>query len=159
MLLKKIKINTEELSKILLISQDNIINIFKDGRNFSKFSEHWCSELYKIQLSKNNNQEGFDGVLENSNKKVSIKTLSKNGIKFQKSKYIGSGRFCEIKDLIESIKCVDLYIICDNTNFPIINFISLSSDYLINCVKNNILNQNGWNLKQFYTNIKLLQTI
>ena len=54
-----------------------------------------------------------------------------NTIKFQKSKFIGSGRAATANDLLESIESVERVVVVDLRKFPLLRFIPLDSKSLL----------------------------
>ena len=90
--------------------------IFKDGRVFSHFIEHWLSANYP--LIHINRCKDHDFIDENNNEIVfDEKTFTQNGCKFLPSNMIGSGR--KINQLVFEEKASKLiYCIVSNINFP-----------------------------------------
>ncbi len=95
--------------------------IFKDGRVSAKFSEWWAAREFGFALATSSNQAGHDGFFKipaGISARVSVKTLTDSGVKFQHSRYCGSGRQCSTDDLLSSIADAEYYCIVDITDFP-----------------------------------------
>jgi len=86
--------NPKKIGDALCITENQVRDEFSDGRVISRFSEYWASRLYNFQKCKSSNEAGYDGTitLKLTKIKVGVRSLTKSGIKFQQSKYIGSGR-------------------------------------------------------------------
>jgi hypothetical protein len=148
------------IASSLEISTDAVLKEFKDGRVISRFTEHWCAELYNFVKNDSSDAEGFDGFIPSTgglgNQKIAVRTLTARGIKFQQSKYIGSGRQCTQDNLIESLQKADYELVVDCTDFPIVLFIPIkTSDLIILAMKDGkkgvkILNPRGLSASDFY---------
>ena len=79
--------------------------------------------------------------------------MTNSGIRFQQSKYIGSGRTCNKELLLKSLDDVDFIIIVDIINFPQIKFIPVPSSTIIGLINNDSLTHNGYRENSFYSNI------
>jgi len=150
---KKIKINIDLVSKALHIPEEAVIKEFRDGRVTSRFSEYWAAELYNFKKNNNTNKAAYDGTIEHpllGSFCIGVRSLTKSGIKFQQSKYIGSGRKCTQKDLLLSLTNIDFELIIDIIDFPIIYFIPVDGNILINLIKEKKLTPSGYNRQNFY---------
>ena len=115
-----LKLDVNNLAKSLGISEEAVVKEFTDGRVISRFAEHWAARLYNFDKAVNSNQKGYDGVFITPlvNLRIGVRSLTKSGIKFQDSKYIGSGRNCNTENLIESVNSFDVEIVVDIIEFP-----------------------------------------
>ena len=117
----KIKFNTTYTHKIINFGFDNLPihttnHIFKDGRIFSHFSEHWLEKNYSLKHIPG--CKNYDLVDKNDyNKKYEQKTFTKNGCKFMPSNMIGTGRKLN-KDKFKEHASNMNYIIISNIYFP-----------------------------------------
>lgn len=141
------------ISEALKISVDAVKSEFKDGRVASRFSEHWGAKLYSYSKHADTNAPGSDGAFdagELGGIDISVKCLTGAGVKFQKSKYVGSGRSCTQDNLISSLGESSKVIVVDILDFPNIKFIPDDCKALLFCAKKKTLRPNGWKKKQLY---------
>jgi hypothetical protein len=74
---------------------------------------------------------------------ISVRCFNTNGIKFQKSKFIGSGRKATLDDLIESVESVERYVLVDLRQFPLLSFYPIDSKALLRLIRKGKLNVTG----------------
>lgn len=143
------------MARALRISADAVTKEFRDGRVASRFAEHWVAELYAVNKVANANEAGYDAVLEGpvGDWRVSVKSLTKSGVKFQHSRYIGSGRSCSAADLEESIRDVDFVIVVDIREFPVVRTIPVAQETLLRLVDEGLLRPTGLSPEQFYDRV------
>lgn len=149
----KLILNIEKIAKALWIPKEHAIHEFRDGRVISRFSEHWASKLYDFKKCDNSNEEGYDGFIEHKllgKTKIGVRSLTKHGIKFQKSSDIGSGRDCDTEKLIKAIESVDFEIVIDITKSPTIILVPVKAVVLIDMIKNELLKCTGLSKNKFY---------
>jgi hypothetical protein len=79
-----------------------------------------------------------------------VKALTRGGVKFQQSKYVGYGRGTDKSGLIDSIEASDRVVVVDITDFPIVRFVPVDSTRLVSAAHTNRLTVNGWNKRKFY---------
>lgn len=151
------------IASALGISVEAVLKEFKDGRVISRFTEHWCAELYNFVKNDSSDAEGFDGFVPSEgglgDQKIAVRTLTARGIKFQQSKYIGSGRCCTQENLIESLQMADYELVVDCIGFPTVLFLPVKNNELLVLAmkidpKKNvpILNPRGFMPDDFYLN-------
>jgi hypothetical protein len=153
---KMIVLNPKMISVAVWVSENDANDTFSDGRVASRFTEKWASRIYNLIMSKNTNNPGSDADIQTGNIllgniPVGVRSLSKAGIKFQQSKFIGSGRTCTIDNLIESIKAVEIEIVVDIADAPKIKFIPIYSKILLKMISDGVLTPNGLTRNKFYT--------
>ena len=73
-----------------------------------------------------------------------MKFLTKGGVKFQRSKFIGVGRIATKEDLISSIVACDRIVVVDITEFPSVRFIPLDTPRLVGTAHSDQLTVKGW---------------
>jgi len=148
---KEVTLNVEDIGKGMQVLGSRVATILMDGRNISAWSEEWAASLFNLKRSPNSNQKGYDLFLDHEifKGKVAVRTLT-NKVLFQQSKNIGSGRTCNMSDLINAIKKIDYQIVVDINTFPKIRFYVLSKDFLVEKIKNKELTKNGWAYKKFH---------
>lgn len=152
----KIEFNVNKIAEALCITPNQAIKEFRDGRVISRFSEYWAGQIYDFKKVENTNNEGYDGIIEMpllGKFYVGVRSLTKSGIRFQKSKFMGSGRHCSISNLIESIENIDFEIVVDILDFPCIIMSPVDKDKLLYLINNGELTINGFNRNQFYNKI------
>jgi len=82
--------------------------------------------------------------------KVGIRSLTKNGVRFQSSISTGGGRTCSKDVLIESLKQSIFTIVCDICPFGKWTYWVIENRLLVNCVRRNELTTRGWQREGFY---------
>ena len=98
------------------LSQDSLIQIYKDGRPFSYFIEKWLSEHYPLKHIDGCKQHDFEDVCS-SEILYDEKTFTSRGCKFYPSNMIGEGRQFN-QQIFEEKANKLIYIIVSNVNFP-----------------------------------------
>ena len=98
------------------LSQESVIEIFKDGRVFSHFIEKWLTSHYPlIHVSGCRDHDFIDP--HNSNIKYDEKTFTRNGCNFCPSNMLGQGRVFNMEVFEEKNKKL-IFCIVSNINFP-----------------------------------------
>ena len=136
-----------------MLKPDQVLKEFTDGRVISRFSEHWAAVLFEFEKSKNTNEKSTDGKIVHpllGSIRIGVRSLTNSGIKFQDSKYIGSGRKCDDEALIESISKIDFEIVVDIIDFPQIYFVPINSKDLMDAFEAGKLTCNGLRRRLFY---------
>ena len=131
---KTMLLEVAALSAALRVSDRTVMRSFLDGRVVSAWTEEWASALFGFDRSPSSNQAFSDGgreLGELGSVQVQVKTLTRGGVKFQQSKYIGSGRNCTQANLEASIEGVDKYCIVDVVEFPLLSFYLIDSKVLL----------------------------
>ena len=152
----KIMFDVKKIADALCITPEQAIKEFKDGRVVSRFSEYWTSRIYGFKKVGNSNNEGYDGIIKVpllGTFYVGVRSLTKSGIKFQKSKFIGSKRRCTNNNLIESINDIDFEIVVDIIDFPTIILSPVDKNKLLELIYNEELTSGGLKREQFYGKI------
>jgi len=83
------------IANALKITPEQAIGALQDGRGAWPFSEIWGERLYEFIKHSNTNQPASDGAVALSqlgDMNVSVKALTRGGVKFQQSKFVGYGR-------------------------------------------------------------------
>ncbi len=86
------------------LSPDEVLKKFSDPRVTSWFAEIWGERLFRYKAHLSSNHPGSDARVELGalgRFDISVRCFNRNTIKFQKSKFIGSGRSATLDDLIE----------------------------------------------------------
>ncbi|MGH8541993.1 MAG: hypothetical protein ACRETW_16000 [Stenotrophobium sp.] len=151
--IKVCRFDSTAIASALKISENASETKFRDGRVASRFSEHWAARLYDYLKHGNTNQHGSDGEFdagELGGVEVSVKSLTNSGVKFQKSKFVGSGRSCTHEDLIDSINDCERYVVVDITKFPEVRFVIVLSRILAKAAQAKHLTPGGWSESKFY---------
>jgi len=150
----------------LFINYDPKDRIFRDGRAMSAWTEKSAEEVdflvggFDAKFKRSTLEKSFDGVLhvkitskskwtEPDRQFIACRTLT-NNIKFQKSIYQGGGRpRCVSGDLINSLKDLKYYIVCDICGGEKWVHWLLCVEDLASEIKTGNLTPTGWNRQQF----------
>lgn len=157
-LIRSIKIDTAALAKALQMPEAQVIECFRDGRVSASFAECWVEKVFRLLLHPNKNHKSSDGFLrlpDWSRIEVSIRTLTKGGIKFQRSKFMGCGRGCTMQDLKDSIRSTDLWIVVNVKTFPRVWFYPLKCAVLERWMDDGVLKVSGLSYDRFVRLLKL----
>ena len=140
------------LAKALRITPEQVVQAFRDGRGAWPFSEMWGEQLYEFIKHANSNQPFSDGAVALTQLRdvnVSVKALTKAGVKFQQSKFVGVNRSATKADLVKSVEACDRVIVVDIVEFPEVRFIPVDGTRLVGAVHIGRLTTNGWSRPQF----------
>ena len=143
--------DVDAIANALKLDPPQIESAMRDGRGAWPFSEFWGEKLFEFVKHSNSNEPSSDGAValeQLRNVNVSVKALSKNGVKFQQSKFVGFGRTTTKENLIASVESCDRVIVVDITDFPVVRFIPLDGTRLVSAVYQGKLTTNGWSKAQ-----------
>lgn len=139
------------IAQALKIDPEAVVSAFRDGRVSSRFGEHWASRVYGYEREASTNAPFSDGYMGNAfGLKVSVKSLSPSGVKFQQSKDQGSGRKCTPEGLKAALKRCDRHIVVDCSQFPALKMVAVPSAFLVDRVATARLGCTGWSPARFY---------
>jgi hypothetical protein len=130
-------LSLEEISTALRISPADAIAKFQDARVTSWFAEIWGERLFNYTKHVSANQPGSDAAIalgDIGRFDIGVRCFFRNTIKFQKSKFIGSGRTANKEDLIASLEEIERYVIVDLRKFPTLSFYPLDTKSLLRLV-------------------------
>lgn len=147
----EIEFPLSNLAAALGLTPGQTVEIYKDARACSPILERRHANDLNLIFKGSNNP--YVDLVNEQGLRYSLKCLGKSGVKFQASRYVGSGRKCSVDDLIASLTEADIFVISDITNFPKISVIEINSSDLIKAVNNGRLGTGGWSGKQFRSNI------
>jgi hypothetical protein len=119
---------------------------FQDPRVTSWFAEIWGERLFGYRKHLSSNHPGSDARIDLGaigRFDISVRCFNKNTIKFQKSKFIGSGRSATMDDLIESVEAVERVVVVDLRHFPLLRFVPLDSKALLKLIRLGKLTPSG----------------
>lgn len=153
------------ISDALRISPEDAIAKFQDARVTSWFAEIWGERLFNYTKHLSSNQAGSDAAIplgDIGRFDIGVRCFFRNTIKFQKSKFIGSGRSATKEDLIASLEDIERYVIVDLRKFPILDFFPLDTKSLLRLVREGKLTASGisptrfdaWILETFAVTVK-----
>ncbi len=128
------ELSLDEIASALRVSSSDALRKFRDSRVTSWFAEIWGEKLFSYRTHANSNHPGSDGAISLGNIgrfDISVRCFYCGNIKFQKSKFIGSGRSATKDDLISSIESVERVVLVDLRAFPKLRFIPLDSKPLL----------------------------
>jgi len=146
------ELSVEKIAAALFVPESLVLTALGDGRVASRWSEYWGAQVGNLDKAQNTNQEGFDLSTEVSSAQIDVssKCLSKSGVRFQESKFQGSGRKCSTETLLFSLEKVDLFHIIDISEMPVVRIVTVHSRYLRAEVNAGRLKYTGWKAKGFY---------
>jgi hypothetical protein len=153
LVISKIEFDPDEIAAALRIPREQAIAAMRDGRGAWPFSEIWGEQLYEFIKHSNTNNPFSDGAValqQLRDVSVSVKALTKGGIKFQQSKYVGFGRSTNKEGLIASLEACDRVVVVDIREFPIVSFIPIDGTRLVSAAHGDVLTVNGWSGTALY---------
>jgi len=109
------------IAAALNIPLKKVRRLFKDGRVVAGFCELWAETICGVRKHKRGNgvfSDCYALMPDEEPIEVAVRTLTPQGIKFQDSRYIGTGRTCDVPRLKASIRRFDSWIVFDICNFP-----------------------------------------
>lgn len=125
---------------------------FRDPRVTSWFAEIWGERLFGYRAHLSSNHPGSDasvGLGALGRFDISVRCFNSSSIKFQKSKFIGSGRNASAEDLISSIEGVERVVVVDLRRFPTLRFYPLDSKSLLRLIRQKRLSPSGISPNRF----------
>lgn len=143
--------DVDAIAAALKLQPEQVTAAFRDGRGAWPFSELWGERLFEFVKHSNTNEPSSDGAValeQLRNVNVSVKSLSKAGVKFQQSKFVGFGRKTTKENLVASVEACDRVVVVDITEFPRTRFIPLDGTRLVSAVHQGKLTANGWSKAQ-----------
>jgi len=149
----KAVLSVDDLSNALKITPEEVVAKFRDGRITSWFAEIWGAKLFGYQKHLSSNHPGSDASIDIGligPYEISVRTVTNSGIKFQKSKDIGSSRGATQTDVYNAISDVERVVVVDIRKFPEVTFIPLDSKWLLRHAHNGTLTANGLSAARLY---------
>jgi hypothetical protein len=150
----KTVLSVEEISQALKIAPADVVSKFRDGRVTSWFAEIWGERLFSYTKHLNTNYPGSDASIDLGAIgpfEISVRCLTKAGIKFQKSTNIGSSRSATQSDVYDAVASVERVVVVDIRDFPILTFIPLDSKWLLRQAHVGSLTATGLSAAKFYS--------
>lgn len=151
--ISRVKFDVGLIADALRLTEEEVIRAFRDGRGAWPFSEMWGQKLYEFIMHSNSNKPLSDGAIALEQLRdfnVSVKALTRTGIKFQQSKDVGYGRTSTKEGLLASLESCDRVVAVDLTSFPTVNFLPIDTTRLVSAVHNGHLGTNGWTPSKVY---------
>lgn len=139
-------LSVDDISKALHITPDDVVAKFQDARVTSWFAEIWGERLFNYTKHANANHAGSDAAIvlgDIGRFDIGVRCFFRNTLKFQKSKFIGSGRSATMEDLIASVEDVERYVIVDLRRFPTLDFYPLDTKALLRLIREGKLTTSG----------------
>lgn len=152
-----IEFDLDKLSEALHMPSYIVREVFRDGRVAWRFAEHWAQDGFCVTRHKSNTHISTDAFVPlhgDDRVEYAIRTLTKGGIKFQDSRYYGTGRSCNLATLKECVRRSDRWIVVDITAFPVVKSYKLKSSMLDNWIDMGDLNVNGVSYDRFFQLIR-----
>ena len=119
----------------------------------SWFAEIWGERLFSYKKHPNTNYPGSDASIDLGAIgpfEISVRSLTRAGIKFQKSRNIGSSRSATQSDVYDAIAEVERVVVVDIRVFPNLTFIPLDSKWLLRQAHAGVLTARGLTAARFY---------
>ena len=148
------ELSVDEISRALRIAPADALAKFRDPRVTSWFAEIWGETLFGYKKHLSSNHPGPDAALNLGSLgrfDIAVRCFYGSTIKFQKSKFIGSGRSATMEDLSESFESVERYVVVDLRRFPTMRFVPLDSKALMRKVRFGTLTTAGISPRRFDT--------
>lgn len=145
-------LSLEAISDALRITPEDVIAKFQDARVTSWFAEIWGERLFNYTKHVSANNPGSDAAIalgDIGRFEIGVRCFFRNTLKFQKSKFIGSGRSATLDDLIASLEDIERYVIVDLRGFPRLDFYPLDTKALLRLVREGKLTTNGISPSRF----------
>ena len=153
LVISRVRFDTGQIAAALHVSPDEVLEAFRDGRGAWPFSEMWGKTLYEFIKHSNSNKPLSDGLValeQLRDFKISVKALTRNGVKFQQSKDVGFGRTSTKDGLLISLEACDRVIVVDVTEFPVVAFLPLDTTRLVSAVHKGVLGVTGFTKERLY---------
>lgn len=153
LIISRIQFDVVAIADALKISEDEATSALRDGRGAWPFSEVWGGKLYDFIKHSNSNMPLSDGSValgQLRDATVSVKALTRGGVKFQQSKFVGYGRSTDKSGLVASIEASDRVVVVDITEFPVVRFLPIDSTRLVGAAHTERLTINGWSKAKLY---------
>lgn len=140
-----------QISSALRIPPPEVKDMFRNGVVASRFTEAWSAYLFGVTKHKSPTHMGSDayGEINGERFEFAIRSLTSRGIKFQASKFIGSGRTCSIENLKLSIRMADRWLVWDIRQFPELTAYIIKSSTIEQWVDDGQLTPSGISPQRF----------
>jgi hypothetical protein len=146
------RMSLDDIVRALRISELDALEKFRDARITSWFAEIWGETLFGFRRHPSSNYPGSDAQIRLGNIgrfDISVRSFNKRNIKFQKSKFIGSGRKATANDLIDSVEGVERVVIVDLRKFPVLDFYPIDSKDILRQIRQGSLTTAGLTPRRF----------
>ena len=136
----------DEIARGLRVAPEDAVAKFQDPRVASWFAEIWGETLFGYRRHASSNYPGSDARLSLGpigRFEISVRCFNKGNIKFQKSKFIGSGRSATAEDLVQSVEEVECIVLVDLRRFPTLSFYPIDSKSVLRLIRTGQLTTAG----------------
>jgi hypothetical protein len=143
--------SVDDLARSLAITPTETVELFRSPRFAGHLAERWGTYLFGYERHRNSNFAGSDGKIALGpigRFNISVRSFSRS-LKFQQSKFMGSGRDCSPDDLIQSLELVERVIAVDPRGFPEVAFYPIDSKLLLGLVRDGFLTRTGMTARRF----------
>jgi hypothetical protein len=151
-----VKVDSDAIAKGWGLTKSELEGEYKDGRTASPLTERLATRIYNLTKAESSCQEGYDATEGNEEEapKTEFKVLTDNGVKFQRSSRIGTGRDKKAdgkplskqqkkNHLLTDIGRVESYVVSDITSFPTIRVVRVASGFVAGLVEKKLLTPSG----------------
>lgn len=145
-------LSLDEIARALRVAPDDAAEKFRDPRVASWFAEIWGETLFGFRRHVSSNYPGSDARLTLGpigRFEISVRCFNRGAIKFQKSKFIGSGRKATQDDLIQSVEEVECIVLVDLRCFPALSFYPIDSKSVLRLIRTGQLTTAGMTPRRF----------
>jgi len=135
----------------LALTVAEVGELFGDARLTGRLAEVWGTRLYGYRRHTSSNHPGSDGVIQLGpigRYSISVRSF-KASLRFQQSKFMGSGRTCSKEDLISSLEGTEVFVAVDLRRFPCVVFYPLDTKWLLRLVREGKLSPAGLSARRF----------
>jgi hypothetical protein len=147
----RVILSRDAIARALMLTGEEVVELFRDARLTGRLAEVWGERLFRYTRHTNSNFAGSDGRIllgPIGRYDISVRAFSKS-IKFQQSKFMGSGRSCSQDDLIHSLENVETMVVVDLREFPAVSFYPLNTKSLLRLAHSGRLTPGGMSAKRF----------
>jgi hypothetical protein len=141
----------DEIARSLFLTPDEVLEQFSDARLTGRLAEVWGTRLFGYRRHANSNLPGSDGNIllgPIGRYNISVRAFRRS-LKFQQSKFIGSGRICLQEDLVQSLAHVEVVVAVDLRGFPEVRFYPIDSKCLLRLALEGSLTPAGMSAERF----------
>lgn len=124
---KTYKIDLSGQIKFGPIEENDLYEIFKDGRVAGLIIEHLLNTIFK-NLTRLGHENAALDFIDNDARRYEARTVTKNGVKFIPSHMIGQGRKFSQAGFVKKLSRLESFILLDITQCPVFIITSVSAN-------------------------------
>lgn len=131
-----------DIATAFMVPFERLLAVLSNGRAFSPWGEEICQVIGQAVLHAHRDIKGSDGISQNGDL-ISIKSLTKQGVKIQMSVFTGAGRSCSMDQLRLSARHAQFHLIVDITDLSCLRVSALPQDLLLAWIDAGLLTPSG----------------